>query len=31
MSLEGNVKDLTAEKSLEDVFFDLYTTVKGNE
>ena len=31
MTLEGSVKELTAEKSLEDVFFDLYKSVKGNE
>jgi sodium transport system ATP-binding protein len=31
MTLEGNVKDLTAEKNLEDVFFDLYKEVKGEE
>ncbi len=29
MMLEGGVKELTAEKSLEDVFFDLYKQVKG--
>ena len=31
MSLEGNVKELTAEKNLEEVFFDLYKAVKGEE
>ena len=31
MALEGEVKTLTAEKSLEDVFFDLYLSVKGEE
>lgn len=31
MTLEGNVKELTAEKNLEDVFFDLYKSVKGDE
>ena len=31
MTLEGEVKTLTAEKSLEDVFFDLYKSVKGGE
>ena len=29
MAFEGEVKSLTAEKSLEDVFFDLYKEVKG--
>lgn len=29
MALEGDVKTLTAEKNLEDVFFDLYQAVKG--
>lgn len=29
MALEGDVKVLTAEKNLEDVFFDLYQAVKG--
>ncbi|MBO5363645.1 MAG: ABC transporter ATP-binding protein [Clostridia bacterium] len=29
MAFEGEVKALTAEKSLEDVFFDLYKEVKG--
>ena len=29
MALEGDVKALTAEKNLEDVFFDLYQAVKG--
>ena len=29
MALEGDVKTLTAEKNLEDVFFDLYQVVKG--
>ena len=31
MTLEGEVKTLTAEKNLEDVFFDLYKSVKGGE
>ena len=31
MTLEGDVKELTAEKNLEDVFFDLYKSVKGGE
>lgn len=31
MALEGDVKELTAEKTLEDVFFDLYVSVKGEE
>jgi sodium transport system ATP-binding protein len=31
MTLEGNVKELTSEKNLEDVFFDLYKSVKGDE
>ena len=30
MTLEGNVKELTAEKNLEEVFFDLYQSVKGD-
>ena len=30
MALEGDVKELTAEKNLEDVFFDLYQAVKGD-
>lgn len=29
MAKEGSVKELTAEKSLEDAFFDLYAAVKG--
>ncbi len=29
MTREGEVKELTKEKSLEDVFFDLYAAVKG--
>lgn len=29
MAREGEVKELTKEKSLEDVFFDLYAAVKG--
>lgn len=29
MVLEGNTKDLTKEKDLESVFFDLYVSVKG--
>lgn len=31
MVKEGMVKDLTAEKSLEDVFFDVYAQAKGND
>ncbi len=31
MVAEGEVKDLTKEKSLEDVFFDIYQQVKGGE
>lgn len=31
MVAEGEVKDLTKEKSLEDVFFDIYEQVKGGE
>ena len=31
MVAEGEVKILTAEKSLEDVFFDIYQQVKGGE
>ena len=31
MTLEGNVKELTVEKNLEEVFFDLYKSVKGEE
>ena len=31
MTLEGNVKELTSEKNLEEVFFDLYKSVKGDE
>ena len=31
MALEGEVKSLTQEKPLEDVFFELYKTVKGGE
>lgn len=29
MAKEGSVKELTAEKALEDAFFDLYAAVKG--
>jgi sodium transport system ATP-binding protein len=31
MVAEGEVKDLTKEKSLEDVFFDIFEQVKGGE
>ena len=31
MTLEGNVKELTSEKNLEEVFFELYKSVKGDE
>lgn len=31
MAKEGYVKELTAEKNLEDVFFDLYAALKGEE
>lgn len=31
MAKEGYVKDLTAEKNLEDAFFDLYAEIKGGE
>lgn len=31
MAKEGYVKKLTAEKNLEDVFFDLYAALKGEE
>ncbi|MBQ8658132.1 MAG: ABC transporter ATP-binding protein [Clostridia bacterium] len=31
MSLEGNVKELTKEKNLEEVFFDLYAARKGGK
>ena len=31
MALEGDVKELTAEKDLEEVFFDLYARIAGGE
>jgi hypothetical protein len=31
MMLEGNTHDLTKDKDLESVFFDLYSQVKGGD
>ncbi len=31
MTLEGNLKQITAEKSLEEVFFDIYSKEAGND
>ena len=31
MMLEGDIKQLTKDKDLESVFFDLYSQVKGGD